>query len=194
MSVTRNLAFDPDLESAFAVGQRNAGEQPRRIATVHFGGDLIDHGGLALDQTGPHAFVLRPRGHVGFVAARLAFGGEQAFQNLLWSADPGHTGEDGSDGRHALLVGLLAFGQAEGGLRGNRLDDRNAFAVDGRDENRAGGHIGRTLLVEGGEVLGHVRQHLFQAAFGNGDTREFGDGLHGRQERVLHGGLDQPAL
>jgi hypothetical protein len=110
------FAFDPDLERAFAVGQRNAGEQPRRIATVHFGGHFIDHGGLALDQTGPHALVLRPRGH-RFVAARLAFGGEQAFQNLLWSADPGHTGKDGSNGGHALLVGLLAFGQAEGGLR-----------------------------------------------------------------------------
>ena len=38
------------------------------------------------------------------------------------------------------------------------------------------------------------RQNLFQASFGNGDAGEFGDGLHGRQERVLRGGLDQPAL
>ena len=75
MSLTRKLAFDPDLESAFAIGQRNAGERPGRIATVHFGGHLIDHGGLALDQTGPYTLVLGPRG-CRFVAARLAFGGE----------------------------------------------------------------------------------------------------------------------
>lgn len=99
------FAFNPDPESAFAVGQRNAGERPRWIAAVHFGGHLIDDGGLALDQTGPHALALRPRDH-GFVSARLAFGGEQAFQDLLGSADPGRTGKDGSHGGHALFVGL----------------------------------------------------------------------------------------
>jgi hypothetical protein len=52
-------------------------------------------------------------------------------------------------------------------MRGNRLDDRNAFAIDRRDEKGAGGLVRRALLVESVKVLGHIRQNLFQASFGN---------------------------
>ena len=50
------------------------------------------------------------------------------------------------------------------------------------------------MTVERVKVLGRIGQDLLQAAFGNGNAGQLGDGLDRFQERVLHGGLDQAPL
>lgn len=75
-----------------------------------------------------------------------------------------------------------------------RLDHGNAFAIDRRYQDRAGGGLGGTLPVKGVKVLSRIRQDLLQAAFGDGNAGQLGDGSNRLQERVLHGGLDQAPL
>jgi len=112
----------------------------------------------------------------------------------LWGAHPGRAGEDRGDRRHALLVGLLAFGQPRCWLRAGWLDHGNALAIHGCHQNRAGGGLRRTLPVKSIEVLRGIRQNLLQAAFGDGHAGQIGYGLYRIQEGILHGGFNQAAL
>ena len=182
-----------NLESTLTVGQGQTGRGSRGIAAVHLFSHLLDHGGLTLEQTRPHSLVLRTWGRRRFTGCR-AGGGEKAFDDLLRGPHPRRAGENGSDRGHSFLVGLLPFGQPRFGLCAARLDHGNALAVDGRHQDRAGGGGHRALLVEGVKVPSRIRQDLFQAAFGDGNAGQLGDGLNRFQKRVLHGGLDQAAL
>jgi hypothetical protein len=65
-------------------------------------------------------------------------------------------GEDGSHRGHALLVGLLSFGQPQFGLRAGRLDHGNSLAIDGRYQDGAGGGLGGALPVKGIKVLSRI--------------------------------------
>ena len=123
-----------------------------------------------------------------------AGGGEKAVDDLLWGPHPRRAGEDGSDGGHSFLIGLLSFGQPCSGFCAARLDHGNAFTVDRRHQDRARGSCNRALLVEGVKVSCRIRKDFFQAAFGDGDTGQLGNGLNRFQKRVLYGGLDQAAL
>ena len=46
------------------------------------------------------------------------------------------------------------------------------------------------LTVERVKILSRIRQDLFQAALGDGDSGQLGNDLNRFQEGVLHGGLD----
>jgi hypothetical protein len=48
-------------------------------------------------------------------------------------------------------------------LRAVRLDHGNALGVNGGHQDHAGGGSHRALLVKGVEILGGIRQDLFQA-------------------------------
>src|SRR5271167_4083471 len=54
--------FDQNLQGALAIGERHTCLAALQIPALHLLGHLLDDGGLALEQTGPHPFVLRTRG------------------------------------------------------------------------------------------------------------------------------------
>ena len=120
--------------------------------------------------------------------------GEQAFDDLLRSAHPRRAGEDGGDRSHSFLIGFLPFGEPCSGLCAARLDHGNALGVNGGHQDCTGGGSHGALMVEGVEIPGCIRQDLFQAAFGDGNTGQLGDVLDRFQKRILHGGFDQTAL
>src|SRR5256885_5904948 len=76
-----------NLESTLTISQGQARHGSRGIAAVHLLGHLFDNGGLALEQTCPHPFVLRTWGRSRL--ARWWVGcGEEAFDDLLWGPHP----------------------------------------------------------------------------------------------------------
>src|SRR5450759_3287310 len=83
--------LDSNLEGTLAVGQSHASFGGGRIAALHLFGHFLDDGSLALEQTGPHPFVLRAWGSWR-VAPSPAAGREQAFDDLLRGTYPRRTG------------------------------------------------------------------------------------------------------
>src|SRR6266702_3383578 len=92
-----------NLESTLAVSQGEARQGSQRVAAVHFFSHLLDHGGLPLEQTRPHALVLRFWGRRCVTRCR-AGGGEKGFDDLLWSPHPRRPGENRSHRGHPFLV------------------------------------------------------------------------------------------
>ena len=56
--------FDQNLQGSLAIGERHTRLAGLRITALHLLGHLGNEGGLALEQTGPHPFVLRARGRL----------------------------------------------------------------------------------------------------------------------------------
>ncbi|PYT30520.1 MAG: hypothetical protein DMG57_07945 [Acidobacteria bacterium] len=137
--------------------------------------DLLDDGGLAFEQTGPHPLVLRTRSG-RLVGRNLAYT-EQAFHNLFWGAHPGRPGEHRG---HSFAVGFLALGESHGGWCASAVRDFDAFYQE------------RTPEPANGSIL--VAAQFFQAAFGHRQAGEVSDAIHGFLEGALHGCLDQTPL
>src|SRR5437870_2029554 len=85
---------------------------------LHLMCDLLDDGGLAFEQTGPHPLVLWTRSG-RLVGRNLAYT-EQAFHNLFWGAHPGRPGEHRG---HSFAVGFLALGESHGGWCASAVRD-----------------------------------------------------------------------
>jgi hypothetical protein len=60
---------------------------------------------------------------------------KQAVDHVLGGAEDRRLAVDGGDGRHLLLVGLLAVAAAHDALRAVGLDHRDPLAVDRADED-----------------------------------------------------------
>ena len=104
---------------------------------------------------------------------------------------------DGGDGRHLLLVGLLALGSADDPLRAVGLDHRDAFAVDRGDEDFACSRLDRICRaggVEALEVHGGLLHELLGRALGHGRAGDLGDQRDRLVKRPADDRLDQSTL
>jgi hypothetical protein len=63
--------------------------------------------------------------------------GEESVHDFLGRAWLRQLAEHGRYGRHALLLVLLSFARSDHADRTLRLDEWDALAVDGSDENRS---------------------------------------------------------
>ena len=120
--------------------------RPKRIAALHLLGHLLDDGGLAFGQTGPHPLVLRARRNLP-VGGSLTLGPEQAFHDLFWGAHPGCAGEHSGYRGHSLAVGFLTLAESHGKLCAAGLDHGNTLAIDCRHQDSAVGRFGGSLLI-----------------------------------------------
>src|SRR5208283_6031429 len=93
--------FDQNLQGALAIGERHTGLAALRITALHLLGHLLDEDSLALEQTGPHPFVLRT-GRSLPTCRSLAADTEQAFHHLFRGAHPGYAAEHTGHGSHSL--------------------------------------------------------------------------------------------
>jgi len=132
---------------------------------MDFGDHLVDYSRFTLYQTGPDALVLG-LGRRRLVIVGLGMDAEQAFHDLLGGPNPRLAGEHCCHCGHLLPSGLLPLGSPNGAFVAGWLDDGNALAVDGDDEDRSGrrGRVGGALGVEGIEILRSVLEDLFEAA------------------------------
>src|ERR1700676_4740717 len=186
--------FDQNLESPLAVAERHGSLGNTWITALHLLGHFLDDGGLAFAQTGPNPLVLCTRGSRR-VGRRWPGSAEQTLHDLLWSAHPGRAREPGCHGFYFLSVVLLTFGASPRGLwRSAGLDHRNALAIPRRHQNGARRRLRRALLIKSVKILSGIAQHFLQAAFGNRNAGEVGDGRDRFMEGVLHGRLDQSPL
>ena len=78
---------------------------------------------------------------------------EQAVDHVLGGAEDRRLAVDGGDGRHLLLVGLLALAAAHDALRAVGLDHRDPLAVDRADEDLPVRRRDRLLCAGGVEAL-----------------------------------------
>jgi hypothetical protein len=106
--------FDPYLQGAFSIGERQARLAALRIPALHLLGHLLDDCTLALEQTGPHALVFRTRGRQ-LVSRRRAVKTEEAFHNLFRGAHLRRAGEHSGHRGHSFAVGVLSLGELPGG-------------------------------------------------------------------------------
>jgi len=193
--MTFNFWLTRNLECAFAVGQSDESKASIRVTTMDFGDHLVDYCSFTLDQTGPDALVLG-LGRRGLVMVGLGMDAEQAFHDLLGGPNPRLAGEHGRHGGHLLPIGLLALGSPNAAFVAGWLDDGNALAVHGHDEDRSGrrGRVGGPLGVEGIEILRSVPEDLFEAAHGDGQPAGVQNPIDGLAQRTLDGSLNQALL
>ena len=104
---------------------------------MDFGDHFVDYCSFTLDETGPDALVLG-LGRRGLVMVGLGMDAEQAFHDLLGGPNPRLAGEHGCHCSHLLPMGLLPLGAPHGAFVAGWLDDGNALAVNGDDEDRSG--------------------------------------------------------
>ena len=121
---------------------------------------------------------------------------EQAFHDLLGGPNPRLAGEHCCHCGHLLPIGLLPLGSPNGAFVAGWLDDGNALAVNGDDEDRSGrrGRVGGALGVEGIEILRSVLEDLFEAAHGDGQPAGVQNPIDGLAQRALDGSLNQALL
>ena len=108
--------FDQNLQGPLPIAQGDSSLDTFRITTLHLLGHLINDGGLAFEQTGPHPLVLRARGSLP-VGESLTLDTEQAFDDLFWGAYPGRAGEHGGHGELAprkIGTGMIRAARAKG--------------------------------------------------------------------------------
>jgi len=74
------------------------------------------------------------------------------------------------------------------------LDHRNALAIDRRHEDGAVRRFGGAFLIKGVKVQSRIPQNFLQAALGDRNAGEIGDGLDRFVKGVLHRRLDQTPL
>ena len=193
--MTFNFWLTRNLECAFAVGQSDQSQASIRVTTMDLGDHLVDYSSFTLYQTGPDALVLR-LGRRRLVMVGLGMDAEQAFHDLLGGPHPRPAGEHGCHCGQLLPIGLLPLGSPSGALVAGWLDDGNALAVNGDDEDRSGrrGRVGGALGVEGIEILRSVLEDLFEAAHGDGQPAGVQNPIDGLAQRTLDGSLNQALL
>jgi len=110
-------------------------------------------------QTSPDALVLG-LGRRRLVMFDLGMDTKQAFHDLLGGPNPRLAGEHCCHCGHLLPIGLLPLGSPNGAFVAGWLDDGNALAVNGDDEDRSGrrGRVGGALGVAVG--LGLAQLHI----------------------------------
>jgi hypothetical protein len=104
---------------------------------MDFGDRLVDYSSFTLYQTGPDALVLG-LGRRRLDIVGLGMDAEQAFHDLLRGPNPRLAGEHCCHCGHLLPIGLLPLGSPNGAFVAGWLDDGNALAVHGDDEDRSG--------------------------------------------------------
>ncbi len=70
----------------------------------------------------------------------------------------------------------------------------HALAIHGRQQNGASRGFRRALPIKSVEIPSGIAQHFLQAAFGNRNAGEVGDGRDRCMEGVLHSRLDRSPL
>ena len=74
------------------------------------------------------------------------------------------------------------------------LDHGNTLAIDRRHQDGAIRLLGGTFLIKGVKIQSRIPQNFLQAALGDRNAGEVGDGLDRFVEGVLHRRLDQTPL
>ncbi len=142
-------ADDAALQRAFAVGHDHPGSLVVGVAAGHLGLDVVDERVLGGGQARPYPLVA---GLWALGALLLGVGVKEAVDDVLGGSHDRRLAVDGGDGRHPLLVGLLALASAHDPQRAFGLDHRDALAVDRADEDLAGGCCDRGAGAGGVEL------------------------------------------
>ena len=92
-----------------------------------------------------------------------------------------------------LPVDFLTLGESHRWLRAAGLDHRNALAIDRCHQDGTDRRFRGTFPIKSVKIVSRIPQYLLQAALGDRNAGEVGDGVDGFGEGILHRGLDQAA-